>query len=437
MPERRPPLAGQEARRVQAHEALLETLARLEADDPEALRDARRFDEEILAWHRERTGWSLDLGDESVRLLRAASALPVRPFHADLQLRSPADYPREARDYACAVWTLWFAQSPVVIGRGTSRAFLLSELAEHVQQQAAGGRPDQPLDFSQRGDRSSLRRALRLLEALGVVREEDGSTDAWVDQRSGAAAPNAVYRFTDLAISLIAPLQLGAARKLAARLRADPAGLAPAALADGRPKEVRYWRALLSAPAFLKYDDPEAFDALWADRQVVRRDLEAIGDWQLSLTRYFARLVRPSGVRGGGRPVLSTLRSQDQAALLLCAAIRRAVSSGRWPTPDEAYGCVAVTADDLALLLDEVAAEHAAHWSDELRDRSDRFEKVAMAMRQAGLLRGPDRDGRVLVLPTAALYQAGYVAPDRPAPLAPPSARSPQLSFFRDFGEES
>ncbi|MBI2942552.1 MAG: DUF2398 family protein [Chloroflexi bacterium] len=430
MPEHRAALADRTGRRVRAQEVLLEASARLKLDDAEALRDIRRFDEDILAWHRERTRWSLDVEDECVRLLRAASAVPIRPLHADLQLRSPADYPREARDYACVVWTLWFAQSPIVTGRGTSRAFLLSELAEHVQRQAAAGRLDQPFDFSRRTDRGCLRRALRLVEALGVVREEDGNTDAWVEQRPDGAAPNAVYRFTDLAISLIAPLHLRAARALAERLRRDPTSLAPAALGDGQPGEIRYWRALLSAPAFLRYDDPEAFDALWIDRHEARRDLAAIGDWQLSITRYFARLVRPSGVRGAGRPVLSTLRSQDHAALLLCSAIRQAVHAGRWPPPDEAFGCVAVTTDDLALLLEEVAAEHLDRWSDELRDRGSRFEKVATTMRQAGLIRGPDREGRVLVLPTAALYRAGYVTPNRTALEASATAELPQMSLF-------
>ena len=132
MPERKSRLGGQEIRRVEAQESLLEAPARLEFQDAEALRDVRRFDDEIIAWHREHTGWSLDLEDESVRLLRAFSALPIRPLHADLQLRGPADYPREPRDYACAVWTLWFAQSPVVTGRGMSRAFLLSELAAGI-----------------------------------------------------------------------------------------------------------------------------------------------------------------------------------------------------------------------------------------------------------------------------------------------------------------
>ena len=429
MPERKSRLSGQEIRRVEAQESLLEAPARLEFQDAEALRDVRRFDDEIIAWHREHTGWSLDLEDESVRLLRAFSALPIRPLHADLQLRGPADYPREPRDYACAVWTLWFAQSPVVTGRGARRAFLLSELAEHVQRQSAAGYSGVPFDFSLRSDRGCLRRALRLLETLGVVREEDGSTDAWVEQRPDSAAANSVYRFTDLVISLIAPLQLASVRALAVRLGADPTSLAPASIGDGQPKEIRYWRALLGAPSFLRYDDPAAFDALWGDRQRVRHDLEAIGDWELHLTRWFARLVRPSGVRGGGRPVLSTLRSADQAALLLCSALRQAVRSGRWPRPDEEFGCVAVTADDLALLLDEVAAEHLERWSDELRSRGDRFETVVTTMRQAGLIRGPDREGRVLVLPTAALYQASYGPLVRPT-TGPAPTGAQQLSLF-------
>src|SRR5438093_13063805 len=296
--------ADRETRRARAQEALLGSIARLELDEPEVTRELRRFDEDILAWHREHTRWSLDVEDESVRLLREASSLPSRPFHADLAFRNPTDSPREARDYACVVWTLWFSQSPVVTGRGTSRGFLLSELAEQLQHQAAAGRGGAlgalPLDFSLRRDRSALRRALRLLEVLGVVREEDGSTDAWVEQpgpeSASAGSSNAVYRFTDLAISLIAPLRFETARALADRLRVDPLSLDPATLADGQPHEVRYWRSLLSGPVFLRYDDPAAFDALFADRDRVRQELARIGDWELLLTRYFARLVRPSGV---------------------------------------------------------------------------------------------------------------------------------------------
>jgi uncharacterized protein (TIGR02678 family) len=436
-PQMRSSFADRETRRAHAQEALLGSIARLEFDEPEVTRELRRFDEDILTWHREHTRWSLDVEDESVRLLREASSLPSRPFHADLAFRNATDSPREARDYACVVWTLWFSQSPVVTGRGTSRGFLLSELAEQIQHQAAAGRGGAlralRLDFSLRRDRSALRRALRLLEVLGVVREEDGSTDAWVERgepaSTTAGSSNAVYRFTDLAISLIAPLRFEAARALAERLRADPLSLDPATLADGQPREVRYWRALLSAPVFLRYDDPVAFDALIADRDRVRQELARIGDWELLVTRYFARLVRPSGVREIGHAVLSTQRSLDQAIFLLCSAVRQAVCQGYWPPPDPEHGCVEVSAEDLAGLFERVAAEHAPHWSEELREARDRFETVVTGMRQAGLLRGPNLAGRVLILPTAALYRASYQFPTAEA-MPTPADGSSQLSFL-------
>ena len=438
MPSSKNPLdrshfADRETRRARAQEALLGSIARLEFYEPEVTRELRRFDEDVLAWHREHTRWSLDVEEDCVRLLREASFVPSRPFHADLAFRNPTDSPREARDYACFVWTLWFSQSPVVTGRGTSRGFLLSELAEQLQHQAAAGRADLPLDFSLRRDRSALRRALRLLEVLGVVREEDGSADAWVEQRGPEGTPasssNAVYRFTDLAISLIAPLRFETARALAERLRADPLSVESATLADGQPREVRYWRALLSAPAFLRYDDPAAFDALYVDRDRVRQELARIGDWELFVTRYFARLVRPSGVKEIGHAVLSTQRSLDQAILLLCSAVRQAVRQGLWPRPDPEHGCVAVSAEDLAGLFERMAAEYAPHWSEELREARDRFETVVTGMRQAGLLRGPNRTGQVLILPTAALYRASYPFLTTNATNAR-ADESPQLSFF-------
>jgi hypothetical protein len=57
-----------------------------------------------------------------------------------------------------------------------------------------------------------------------------------------------------------------------------------------------------------------------------------------------------------------------------------------------------------------VRERYGENWGNEARSKSSRslLNDVYKKMRQAGLLRGPDGTGNVLILPTAARYSATY-----------------------------
>jgi uncharacterized protein DUF2398 len=61
-------------------------------------------------------------------------------------------------------------------------------------------------------------------------------------------------------------------------------------------------------------------------------------------------------------------------------------------------------------LFYSVRERYGENWGSEARNKSSRslLNDVYRKMRQAGLLRGPDDAGNMLVLPTAARYTATY-----------------------------
>ena len=77
--------------------------------------------------------------------------------------------------------------------------------------------------------------------------------------------------------------------------------------------------------------------------------------------------------------------------------------------PADTYGCVHVTTEDMSELFYSIRERYGENWS-EARNKSSRslLNDVYRKMRQAGLLRGPDEAGNMLVLPTAARYTATY-----------------------------
>ena len=74
------------------------------------------------------------------------------------------------------------------------------------------------------------------------------------------------------------------------------------------------------------------------------------------------------------------------------------------------YGCLHVTTEDMSELFYSVRERYGENWGSEARNKSSRslLNDVYRKMRQAGLLRGPDDAGNMLVLPTAARYTATY-----------------------------
>jgi hypothetical protein len=106
---------------------------------------------------------------------------------------------------------------------------------------------------------------------------------------------------------------------------------------------------------------------------------------------------------------LTPFGTNDQIAMLLCKGIRDQVNSGAWPSPDT-YGCLHVTTEDMSELFYSLRERYGENWGTEARNKSSRslLNDVYRKMRQAGLLRGPDDTGNMLVLPTAARYTATY-----------------------------
>ncbi len=95
--------------------------------------------------------------------------------------------------------------------------------------------------------------------------------------------------------------------------------------------------------------------------------------------------------------------------MLLCGVIRNKVETGTWLAPDD-YGCLRVTTGDIEEVFYTVRERYGEYWGTEARNKNARslLNDVYKKMRQAGLMRGPDEDGNILILPTAARYAVSY-----------------------------
>ncbi|HVC34731.1 MAG TPA: DUF2398 family protein [Chloroflexota bacterium] len=265
---------------AKAHRLLLErpVLRRVQHRD-EYILVARHVDV-LEGWHRERTGWPVYYNERAgiIRLRRRPSLVPSgiwEPWKADVVLSSP-------RDYACLVYLLWYARSPIVLGRGGIRQALLSELSTHLAQRSAlrddaRGEEDErvvePFDFGKRrADYHSLRRALKALEDLGAVCIVDEVTP-----RPGAGDEGeALIEFTEVVEALIVELDPRAIAAVGAG-RPDPLGLEVPVLDEAaNPPLRRAWRALLLGPVLLRRDDPPAFQALVGQRRAVEDEADQI-----------------------------------------------------------------------------------------------------------------------------------------------------------------
>jgi uncharacterized protein (TIGR02678 family) len=404
--------SAEEVRR--AHAALLRHPVLEPSVDPDGYRLARRHLASLRVWHQQHTGWRILARGHTVRLVRATGILPTGVLHPELTA---------PRDVACLVWALAFAQHPQVAGRGVSRQFLLTEVATAITE--ASRETGAPLDFTRRADAQSLRRALRALVDLGMLRAVDGSDEAWLD---GDGQGDALYEFTDAATTFLAGLDrraFDAVREHTREAAPSSAG-GLAALADLAPL-MRAWRALLGSPVFLRYDDPDAFAALWHARRQVALDVEQLGDDLLDITPSYARLVRPSGASASGEPRLSPRRALDHAVLCFCSHLRLAVAAGVLGPPDADSDCVFTTGAALLRVFEDTVAAQSRFWGRQLHARArdaDLFSDVCAAMRRLGLLRGPDQTGAAVVLPTAAAYSVTYL-------VDPPSAAENSSPMFK------
>jgi uncharacterized protein (TIGR02678 family) len=356
----------------------------------------------LQTWHDQHTGWRIQRDASAIRLIRNPGA--TTPGYLYDRLKDPGDF-------ACLAWILWYAENRQLTGRGNDQQFLLSQLAEQIQEQSASGAAsERKFDFRKPADRYSIQRALQYLEDLGGLQLVDGQTRDWVEQTANA---DVLYEFTDVVRSLIVALNPQLVTMVAERLNARLTTLQPTILLSQAGTSisplVRAWRTLLLGPALFRFDDPPAFAELRAHADAIANELLETFGWLLDIHRDYACVVRASGMATGPVTSLTPFGTNDQIAMLLCKATREQVESGAWPSPDM-YGCLHVTTEDMSELFYAVRERYGENWGSEARSKSSRslLNDVCRKMRQAGLLRGPDEAGNMLVLPTAARYTAIY-----------------------------
>ena len=233
-----------------AHRLLLDSPVLLRTREREEYVLVARHVEILERWHREHTGWPIHHDERAgvIRLRRRPSVLPsgvFEPWKSEVILASP-------RDYACLVYLLWYARSPLALARGTVRQVLLSDLRDHLAQRSglSESREDlsgeaqlavEPFDFTRRrADNHSLWRALRALEDLGAVRILDEATTG------DEADREALIEFTGVVEALIVELNLGAVLAAGA-LRPDARSLDVPILDAELQTPLRPWRTLLLA----------------------------------------------------------------------------------------------------------------------------------------------------------------------------------------------
>jgi uncharacterized protein (TIGR02678 family) len=356
----------------------------------------------LQLWHDQHTGWRIQRDASAIRLIRNPGA--TTPGYLYDRLKEPGDF-------ACLTWILWYAENRQLSGRGNDQQFLLSQLAEQIQEQSAlGPASARKFDFRKPADRYNIQRALQYLEDLGGLHLVDGQTRDWVEQTASA---DALYEFTDVVRSLIFALNPQLVTIVADQLSNSSTTLEPAILLNPAGASTspltRAWRSILLGPALFRFDDPLAFGELLKHVETIANELLETFGWLLDVHRDYACIVRASGMTTGPVTSLTPFGTNDQIAMLLCKAIREQVESGAWPSPDM-YGCLRVTTEDMSELFYSVRERYGENWGSEARNKSSRslLNDVYRKMRQAGLLRGPDDTGNVLVLPTAARYTATY-----------------------------
>jgi uncharacterized protein (TIGR02678 family) len=391
---------------MKAHVALMEREVIL-SKEVDLFRLVNRHYYTLQNWHDQNTGWRIQRSATVFRLVRQLSA--ITPGYVYDRLREP-------RDFACLTWILWYAENRQLSGRGNEQQFLLSQLAEQIQEQSLSSiEGETAFDFRRPADRYSIQRALQYLEDLGGLQLVDGQTREWVEQTADA---DVLYEFTDVIRSLVSAFNPQLLTMVAVHLHDEGKMLLPTRLQDivgdlfpiaGIRPLLRAWRALLLGPVLLRYDDPEAFAELLAHADEVANELLETYGWLLDVKRDYACVVRASGMSTGPVTSLTPFGTSDQMALLMCTAIREQVTTGAWPKPDT-YGCMHVTTEDMNALFYALRERYGENWGNEARSKSTRslLNDVYKKMRQVGLLRGPDDAGNVLILPTAARYSATY-----------------------------
>src|SRR6266487_5664110 len=132
---------------IKAHVALMEREVILPRQG-DLFRLVQHHYHRLQSWHDQHTGWRIQRSSTVIRLVRHVSA--TTPGYLYERLRDP-------RDFACLTWTLWYAENRQLSGRGNDQQFLLSQLAEQIQEQSASGpASERKFDFRKPADRYSI-----------------------------------------------------------------------------------------------------------------------------------------------------------------------------------------------------------------------------------------------------------------------------------------
>lgn len=385
----------------QSHKILLESEVIAHSSRAGDFRQVQRHINELEQWHIKHTGWRVQRTPQFFRLERHPYGL--------IQTHNQSQFKR-ARDFACLTWVLWFAEKRYLTGSGRNQQFLLSQLAEEIQEQSRLVAKDHQLDFRNHLDRNSIWRALEYLTRLGGIEVLEGDARRWVDDAEQEDS-EVLYEFSGITHSLVEALHETQINALTTRLNELAGQLQPArinTLAEPLPLLNRVWRSLLLGPVFLRYDDPEAFEALSQHADEIGNELAETFSWLLELNNDYACIVQGGTMSAGSGPALSTTSAQDQIILLLCSAIRLQVEAGTW-IPDS-YGCLHITYGEIKHLFADLRQHYGTYWGAQVQQTkaTDLLHEIFTKMRLHGLLRGPDEDDNLLILPTAARYAAHY-----------------------------
>ncbi len=380
---------------MRAHVALLEE-EMIRPQQGDLFSVVQRYYEELRYWHSQHTGWYLERRGNVFRLQRTpVLLLPAQEKNTKLP---------EPRDFACLALILSFAATRQMEGAGNEQQFLLSTLTTFLVEHARDEQGEPLLDLKRRADRYSLMHALKYLDAVGGLQLVEGQSQGWIDYDH-----EMLYEFTPITTLMITSFDFKAFEAAEESLRTfEPLG--PAMLEPDLPPLRRVWRALLLGPVLLRYDDPQGFTVLLEQADLFEQTLMKTFGWQLELNRDYACVVRSSGTAADANALLTPGSSIDQIVLLLCRACREGVSTGRFD-PD-LYGCLHLHAADLENMLStEIRPQFGSNWSKENQDSSvsTLMQSAYQKMRLAGLLRGPDANGDLLVLPLAARFAPVYI----------------------------
>lgn len=373
-------------------EALIDRPIVTAADDRAMLEKIRRHANELQAAFGRLTGWRVQAHPEFARLVKT----PARA-----EASHGLAWARGRTDYALLAWVLWYGEHT------HGRKFTVSQIAEEIKVRSAGA-DDPGLDWTTREQRLAARRVFRGLEAMGVLRLQDGSVDEWADQNGKR---DALYAWGDAAWRIHVAIP-GAELERLAEGRPAPASSTPS---DGTD-EIRLYRTLLLNPALFRRDDPAAFRLLEPQESLARvlTNLRYLTSWELEVTPEYARVLRPERSDDAVQTPIPVLSGLAHAVLCFCGLLRERQGAGRLVAAGGE--CFLIDQSRIWQDVDELQKRFGAKWGKTLREQkvSALADDVVAEMKAWGLMRDTEVPGQYLVLPTAARLAAHYA--DGPDP---------------------